>query len=257
MDLGIESQVFIVTGASSGLGRAVAERIAQEGGRVLAVARRKELLTELADKFPGKVDIIAGDARDETVHDRMLGICRDTGLHGVFLNAGGPPAKRIMETTMQDWDEAYQLLVRWKISLVMKVMPLLEKQGYGRILFSESSSVKQPVENLVLSNSMRLAMAGFSKTLASEYAAKGISSNLIAPGYHDTDALARLFTKKSLLENISFEEAKRRSLRSIPSGKMGNPSEFASLAAWLLSPLSGFVTGQVYALDGGNIKSSL
>jgi 3-oxoacyl-[acyl-carrier protein] reductase len=133
----------------------------------------------------------------------------------------------------------------------------MASQGYGRILFSESASVKQPVENLVLSNSLRLVIAGFSKTVSQEYAGFGITSNLIAPGYHDTEAVKRLFIKKSEQENIPVEEAKKQSINTIPARKMGDPADFASLAAWLLSPLSGFVTGQVISLDGGNVKSTL
>jgi len=257
MNLGVESQIFLVTGASSGLGRAVAEQLANENARLLLVARREELLRELMEKYPGRITAIAGDVRDVPVQAKIIEACQQDGLHGVFVNAGGPPAKRIAETDMGDWDEAYQLLVRWKIRLIRELLPIMERQGYGRILFSESSSVKQPVDNLVLSNSFRMAIAGFSKTLCREYATTGITSNVIAPGYHDTQALKRLFEKKSDQENISFDEAKNRSLEQIPVRKMGSPSDFASLAAWLLSPLSGFVTGQVFSLDGGNLRSTL
>lgn len=257
MNLGIESQLFLVTGATSGLGRAVAERLALEKGQVLAVARREVLLEDLKARFPGQVTTLSGDLREERIQEKISDHCQKYGLHGMFINAGGPPAKKIAELKIQDWDEAYNLLVRWKINLVSHLLPVMQHQSYGRIVFSESSSVKQPVENLVLSNSMRMAVAGFSKSLAGEYAAGGITSNLVAPGYHDTEAVDRLFKKKSELENISFEEAREKTAGTIPAGKMGNPKDFASLVAWLLSPLSAFVTGQVYALDGGNIRSSL
>jgi 3-oxoacyl-[acyl-carrier protein] reductase len=257
MNLGIESQVFIVTGASSGLGRAVADRMAQEKAHVIVVARRKELLEELRAAYPGLITAVAGDIRDEAVLDNILAHAQKIGLHGVFVNAGGPPAKKIAETNINDWDEAYRLIIRWKIQLVKKLLPLLDAGQYGRIVFSESSSIKQPVDNLVLSNSLRLSIAGFSKTLAGEYAHRSITSNLIAPGFHETDAVDRLFKKRSELQNIPFEEAKQMTIHSIPALKMGNPSDFASLAAWLLSPLSGFVTGQVFSLDGGDVKATL
>lgn len=257
MNLGIESQIFVITGASSGLGRAVAEKMAEEGARLLLVARRTDLLEGLAVKFPERITIVGGDVRTEETQDKIVEFSSSQGIQGIFINAGGPPARRISETTIEDWDEAYALLVRWKVRLAGKLLPTMEQNGYGRLLFSESSSVKQPVDNLVLSNSMRLAIAGFSKTLSAEYAHAGITSNLIAPGYHDTEAVKRLFTKKSQIQSISFEQAREQTVSSIPVGKMGNPSDFATLACWLLSPLSGFVTGQVFCLDGGNIRSTL
>jgi 3-oxoacyl-[acyl-carrier protein] reductase len=257
MNLGIGSQNFIVTGSSSGLGRAVAERLADEGASLMIIARRNEILRELSDKYPGQITVLAGDVREASVQDAIADYSLNKGLHGIFVNAGGPPARKISETSITDWDDAYQLLIRWKVSLVTRLLPVMTNQGYGRILFSESASVKQPVENLVLSNSLRLVIAGFSKTLSQEYAGFGITSNLIAPGYHDTEAVKRLFVKKSEQEKISVEEAKQRSIDTIPARKMGDPADFSSLAAWLLSPLSGFVTGQVMSLDGGNVKSTL
>lgn len=257
MNLGIQSQRFIVTGASSGLGRAVAGRLAEEGAQVLAVARRKEPLEELSDLYPGRISLLAGDVRQDDVLEEIAGKAHGSGLHGIFLNAGGPPAKKIAEALLTDWDDAFRLLVRWKVALIGKLLPIFADQRYGRILFSESSSVKQPVENLVLSNSLRLAIAGFSKTVSQEYASAGITSNLIAPGYHDTEAVQRLFARKAEQRNITFEEAKEHSISEIPAGRMGNPYDFATLAAWLLSPSAGFVTGQVLSLDGGNVSSTL
>lgn len=116
-------------------------------------------------------------------------------------------------------------------------------------------SVKQPVENLVLSNSLRLSVVGFVKTLSQEIADRGITLNILAPGYHDTQAMQRLFVKKSQVQNISVEEAGKQFEDEIKMGKMGNPDEFASLAIWLLSPHSRYITGQTISVDGGLIKS--
>jgi 3-oxoacyl-[acyl-carrier protein] reductase len=257
MDLLIKDQLFIVTGASSGLGNAVVSALASEGANVIAVARRSEILKDIELTFPGQISVISGDVTQSKTLDRIVNATDDRRLDGVFVNAGGPPAKSIAETTLEDWDAAYQLLVRWKVAMIKSLLPKFIKQHYGRILFSESSAVKQPVENLVLSNALRLAITGFSKTLSEEYASKGITSNVIGPGHHDTEAVKRLFRKKSEQLNISFDEAKSQAISRIPAGRMGAPDDFASLALWLLSPLSGFVTGQVYCLDGGAIKSTL
>jgi 3-oxoacyl-[acyl-carrier protein] reductase len=257
MDLKIKGQLFVVTGASSGLGRAVAETLLENGGEIIAVARREDILLELSKQYPGSVAYIAGDiTREETV--RKVGEhIKDKKLSGLFVNAGGPPAMSFAETELSNWDEAYRTLLRWKIDIVKVLLPNFRSQSYGRILFSESSTVKQPIENLALSNSLRMAVAGAAKTLALEVADSGITVNLIGPGYHDTSAVDRLFIKKSEQDGISFDEARQRAIAGIPAGKIGDPKDFATLAAWLLSPLSGFVTGQVYSLDGGTTRYSL
>jgi 3-oxoacyl-[acyl-carrier protein] reductase len=257
MDLGIYNKWFVVCGAGSGFGRAVAERLLEEGAGVIAVARTASVLSEFehANVHKEKLITLCADITHNDTREKLFSLTEGVSLAGIFVNAGGPPAKSALETTIDDWDEAYRTLVRWKIQLVMKLLPRFRKQSYGRIVFLESVSVKQPVENLVLSNSMRLAVVGWVKTLSQELAAEHINLNIIAPGYHETKAMQRLFQKTSEIGGISINEARALFERKIPVGRLGAASELATLAAWLLSPASAFVTGQTISHDGGTVTS--
>jgi 3-oxoacyl-[acyl-carrier protein] reductase len=252
MDLHVQDQFFIVGGAGSGLGRAVALRLLQEGAVVLGIARSEEPLKEIAALFPERFSFLCTDlSKPGAIEDILL----KTGIrkvHGILINAGGPPAKTVLETTPEDWDEAYHLLLRWKVAIVQQLAPAMMQQGYGRILFLESASVKQPIENLVLSNSLRMAVVGMAKTLSREIAHAGVTVNIIGPGSHDTPAIVRLYKKKSEQTGLSLEEVRQKAVGSIPVKNLGEPDDFAQLAVWLLSPASRFVTGQVYLVDGGS-----
>ena len=173
------------------------------------------------------------------------------------MNSGGPPAGGVFDVTMDDWDSAYNMVLRWKIDLIQLVIPYFIKRKYGRFVFLESSSIKQPIENLVLSNSLRMAVAGYVKTLSSETAGLGITANILAPGFHETEAIKRILIKKAESSGLSSEEIKLGMINNTPVHKMGNPDDLASLALWLLSPLSSFVTGQIFTLDGGIVKGNL
>lgn len=251
MDLKIQNELFLVCGASSGLGRAVAESLLQEQASIIAIARTEEKLKELKRLNPDRVEYIHGDLYQERTMDEIFKLTGQRKISGVFINSGGPPASSFMETTLKSWDSAYHQLVRWKIDLVKRLIPLMEKQGYGRLLFSESVSVKQPVENLVLSNSMRMAVVGAAKTLSQEIAGSGITVNILAPGYHETNALKRLYRKKSESKGITEAKAREEFIESVPVGYIGKTVDYASIAIWLLSPHSSYITGQTFSIDGG------
>ena len=246
--------MYIVCGASSGFGNAVAKSLLDAGFSVIAVARNEDTLQNLQKEYSGQVEYVAGDLTEPSTLRRIVEKSDKAFLNGIFLNSGGPPAKSIEETAMEDWDDAYSSLMRWKVDLTKLLLPKFKEQQYGRILFLESASVKQPIENLVLSTSMRLAVVGYAKTLSEEMAHKGITVNILAPGYHDTRALNRLLEKKSKNENISLEEAKERMKKQTKVGFIGDPVKLASLAKWLLSEESEYITGQTISVDGGVIK---
>ncbi|MTI89516.1 MAG: SDR family oxidoreductase [Balneolaceae bacterium] len=254
MDLNINNHLFLVCGASSGFGKAIATQLLDEGARVIAIARRKEKLQALADAYPRQVQTICQDITQPSAIQNILASIGSQQLHGVLINAGGPPALSALETTMKQWDEAYQLVLRWKVELTKKLIPVFHEYDYGRILFIESQSVKQPIPNLVLSNAFRAGVVGFAKTLSQEIAARGITVNVLAPGSHATPAIERVINKKSETSAQNYEEVKKQMERNIPVGRMGTGEEIASLATWILSPQAAFVTGQTISHDGGNIR---
>lgn len=253
MDLSLTDKRFIICGASSGFGEAVSRLLLTEGARIILVARRGELLREKFAHFEDQTEVIEGNI----LHRKTLQAITDTAsrktLHGMVLNAGGPPTGTPMETKMDDWDAAWQLVMRWKIELTKMIAPQLISSNYGRILFIESQSVKQPIPALALSNAFRAGVTGYAKSLANELAPKGITVNVLAPGSHETPAIERVINNKSKVEDISYDTAKSGLAQNIPVGRLGKAEELASLAAWLLSDQSGYVTGQTISHDGGTV----
>ncbi|MCB2196332.1 MAG: SDR family oxidoreductase [Bacteroidetes bacterium] len=254
MDLDIKNKSFVVTGVTSGFGRSVAVQLMEHGATVYGVARRGELLSELKYKYDSRFEYLETDVTEKRAVDKIIDLIGVTNISGVFVNAGGPPAKSFMETELSDWDEAFQKLLRWKVDLVKKLLPQFLENNYGRIVFLESSSVKQPIENLVLSTSLRMSVVGMAKTLSQEVAEKGITVNVLAPGSHNTKAIERLIKKKSELEDLSYEESKALFEKNTKVGFMGDPDDLASLALWLLSPVSKYITGQTISVSGGSIS---
>ncbi len=257
MDLKLENSLFIVCGATSGFGLAITKLLVSENARVIAVARGMDNLEKLGSEHKNNIEIFCGDITQSETIQNLKNFIGTRKIDGILINAGGPPARKFTETNLSDWDNAYKNLLRWKVELVRTFLPAMEKKGYGRFLFIESASVKQPLENLVLSTSLRLSVVGLVKTLSQELPDKGVTFNILAPGYHYTPAIERLIQKRAEDGGISFTQAQELMEKGMPMKKMGNVDDFASLAVWLLSPLSEYISGQIYAMDGGVIKSTL
>lgn len=257
MDLGIKGKKFIVCGASSGFGLAVTTLLVSEGAMVIAIARSENKLKELKDAYSENVDVFQADITDSKSITKLLKYTEGEDISGILVNAGGPPAMKFIETKLKDWDNAYNNILRWKIELTQNFLPRFVDQKFGRFVYIESSAVKQPLENLVLSTSLRLSVVGAVKTLSQELPDKGVTFNVLAPGYHYTPAVERLIDKKARDENISKKQAEKILEEKIPMKQTGDVNKFASLAVWLLSPQSEYVTGQVYAVDGGVLKGTL
>lgn len=257
MNLNIQAQRFLVGGATSGFGKAIAEALIAEGAHVIAVARGEEKLKALQATAPEQVECVVGDIAAAETLQQLKTVIGNGPLHGMVINAGGPPAKTVLETTLEDWDAAYHSLLRWKVALTQAFVPMMIQQGYGRVLYIESASVKQPLENLVLSNSLRVAVVGMVKTLSQEIASTGVTLNILGPGSHNTPAIDRIYHKKSEQTGQPFDEVRAGAIRQIPVGALGEASDFASLALWLLCPMSRYVTGETITVDGGSVKGMM
>lgn len=251
MDLGLKDRFFVVCGATSGFGKSIAGGLVREGARVLIIAREKKGLLEMHEQLGSASEILQGDLKEDRTRDALFQEIDGRTVDGILINAAGPPARSFLETSLEDWDEAYRSLLRWKADLLKRILPFFQTRKYGRALVVESISVKQPVENLILSTSLRMAVVGMIKTVSQEITEGDLTFNIMAPGYHDTPAVKRVLQKMSEVRGISYEEAQEQIIEKIPAGKMGDPDELASLALWLLSPHSGYVTGQTISVDGG------
>ena len=256
MDLQLKNKLFLVGGATSGLGKAISEQLIAEGAKVLAVARNQAKL-EALQTLSDRIEIVAGDLSEPSTLEAIISKIGDHILTGAVLNSGGPPAMPVLEAQLSDWDAAYKTVVRWKIALTQALLPKMMDQQYGRLLFIESVSTKQPVENLVLSNAMRLAVTGYVKTLSQEIGTSGVTLNILGPGYHATQRMENLFAKNSELKGVPEAQIRQAFAEQTAVKQIGNPADFATLAAWLLSPYSGYITGQTITVDGGLVKGTM
>lgn len=263
MDLGLKNKVALVAAGSRGLGRAVAEELAAEGASLVLCARDSRTLDETAAAIAksSNAHVLAVPA-DVTVTDDIKRVV-DTGLERfgridiLVTNAGGPPAGRFEQLTHEQWEQAIRLTLFSAIELTRQVLPGMKERRWGRILNITSIAVKQPVENLLLSNSLRAGLTGFARTLANEVAAEGITVNNILPGYTRTERLDELAQMMAEKQGISADEFRGKWEKEIPMGRLGEPREFAALAAFLVSQRASYITGTSIQVDGGWIKSLL
>ena len=263
MDFGLRGKVAIVAAASRGLGRAIAEELAGEGCSIVMCARGKETLAEAArsvrEKGGGEVlDIPADVSRSEDV-DRLVSatIDRFGRVDVLVTNAGGPPSGPFESLTPEKWNDAIQLTLLSTVNLCRAVLPGMKQRKWGRIINVTSIAVKQPVDGLMLSNSLRSAVTGFARTLANEVARDGITVNNILPGYTRTERVESLARAAAERDGTPLEESLRKWENEIPMRRLGEPREFAALAAFLASERASYITGTSITVDGGWTKGLL
>lgn len=261
MDLGLKGRVAFVAAASQGLGRAVAEELAAEGASLILNSRNKDKIAAVCDQIceQWKVDVMpaAADLSNTIDLEKAVkaGLDQFSKIDILVTNIGGPPAGTFDSLNRNTWDNAYQSLLASVLDLTRLVLPGMKERRWGRILNITSISVKQPVDNLILSNSLRAAVTGLAKTLSNEVAEFGITVNNILPGYTLTERVEQLAQSASDKEGISVDQAKSRWESQIPMKRLGRPDEFAALAAFLVSERASYITGSSIAVDGGWIRS--
>lgn len=266
LDLGLENKVAIVLASSKGLGLACAKGFYNEGANVVICSRTEEHLIAAKEEIEKEPSL----SEDNEVVYFVCNLKQKSDIEGLIdktmekfgkidilvHNAGGPPSGPINDISEQEWDSSIDLNLRSFVRVCRLVVPVMKEEGGGKILSIASVSVKQPLSNLVLSNTTRLGVVGFAKTLANEHAGDNILVNVICPGPTLTDRMKELIEAESKQSNKPEEEVKKRWTNQIPMGRLGTPEEFANMVIFLGSKRASYITGTVIQVDGGFVKGS-
>jgi 3-oxoacyl-[acyl-carrier protein] reductase len=260
MDLGLKDRVAIVAASSRGIGRATAEAFAAEGCKLAICARSTQTVRALAAEIAGRYRVpVHCEGLDVTdsaaVRLFVANIAERFGSVDVCVtNAGGPPAKGFLATTHEDWQGAVELNLLSVVHFAREVIPHMQRKKWGRLITITSLTVKQPVDQLVLSNAVRAGVVGLVKSLANEFGKDGILVNNVAPGYTATDRLKELARAQAKAAGVSEEEIFQHWAAGSPLNRIARPEEVADVIVWLASERASFITGQTILVDGGAYK---
>ncbi|MED2973628.1 MULTISPECIES: SDR family oxidoreductase [unclassified Fictibacillus] len=261
MDLGLRNKAVLVLASSKGLGRATAMKFAEEGAAVMITSRDEKALMVTADeirkKTGSRIEYAVCDITQKEEITRLVKAAADAfGKIDVLVNnAGGPPAGTFDSFGDEEWEFGFNLTLMSLVRTVREVLPYMRENGGGRIVNIASSSFKQPIDGLILSNTFRTAINGLSKSLSQELGKDGILINTIGPGRIGTDRVAELDSKAADANSVSPEQVKEQMEKSIPLGRYGTPEEFAKTIVYLGSEANTYITGQSFLIDGGMVKA--
>jgi 3-oxoacyl-[acyl-carrier protein] reductase len=263
MDLQLKDKRALVAGASRGLGHAVALGLAREGSRVAIVSRDRTKIEAAAEKVNKETGTqVIGMAGDVSLPDMAEKLVTEAvqafgGLDILVTNAGGPPAGAFESFDEAAWQKAIELSFMSHVRLIRAALPHMRQSQAASVLTVTSYSVKQPIPNLVLSNSIRAATVGLTKSLALELGKDGIRFNSILPGWTETERVVELMTFRAQQNRTTVEEEIAKQSKDSPLGRMGRPDEFANAAVFLVSPAASYITGVMLTVDGGMYKGTL
>lgn len=263
MDLMLKDKVALVTAASRGLGYAVAHALAAEGARVAICARNQNTVQAAADRITNEtgadVYALAADLSQARDIERLCSntLERFSRIDALFINAGGPPPGRFVDLNPESWQSAMNLTIESAVRLVYAVLPAMHANGSGSILANTSVTVRQPLDNLTLSNSLRAAVVGLVKTLSIELGPENIRVNAIAPGWTRTERVEQLLNARAEAKHTSVDQESASVTNDIPLRRIADPTEFARAAAFLLSPAASYITGVTLLVDGGLSRALL
>lgn len=262
MDLGLHDHVALVTAASRGLGKAAAIALAQEGAKIAICARSDQLETtaqEIERETGAEILTVRTDLTEPTQIDALVDktLTRFGQIDILVVNAGGPPPGNFLDLQPTDWEAAFQLTVMSAVHLCYAVIPHMLERKSGSIVATQSYSIKQPIDHLILSNSLRMAVIGLMKSLANELGPSGVRVNSINPAWTWTSRVERLVTDRTQRNKTSIEQEIARVTIDVPLGRMGTEAEFGRTIAWLASPAAAFIHGHALMFDGGAVKAAL
>ena len=261
MDLGLAGKAVLVTGASAGIGEATARAFAREGARLAIVARRQDVLRRVADELRGlgapDAHALAGDVSLADDVARVVEQARERlgALHVVVANAGGPPSGPFLELTDAQWREGHERTLMSVVRLARAALPIMRRQRWGRIVTVSSVAARQPIDGLVISNTLRAGLAGLARTIANDFGRDGITIHNVLPGFTATARLDELARKVAAQRGTTIDAVKQAWADDAPAGRLAQPDEIAHAIVFLASEAAAYMNGQSVLVDGGLMRA--